>query len=329
MCRSWISAGAPARACPASETGTGSVAGPLSAIRRAVGEAFKRLGVAALWLLTARVLPDLLWRALPDVVLDSLSLPAYSMVCQVATTLVGLGTARVVLVRPAKALGANRPSAWDVAFAAMLAPAIFVLASLIALKIAEPYLVAELAREGPGASRRNAGAFGRAVTEAPLLVTLAWGTVLAAIAEELAFRGALFGAIETTALALFARSDAPSGRKRAEFLSGILAGVLTAAAFGAMHADMKGSVGIVRVASATCLGLACGSARLLANTVFVPMMLHFGYNGVSLGLGRDIFRGDSDPLLSVVPNLLLGLAATGVFLVIAISAARRASRGQT
>ena len=41
--------------------------------------------------------------------------------------------------------------------------------------------------------------------------------------------------------------------------------------FGAMHADMKGSVGIVRVASPTCLGLACGSARLATSTVFVPM----------------------------------------------------------
>jgi membrane protease YdiL (CAAX protease family) len=104
--------------------------------------------------------------------------------------------------------------------------------------------------------------------------------------------------------------------------------VLAAAAFGAMHDDMKGSVGIVRVASATCLGLACGSARLVTSTVFVPMMLHFGYNSVSLGLGRGLFRSDSDPLLSVVPNRLLLLGALGVFLAVAVSVARRASRGQ-
>jgi len=156
---------------------------------------------------------------------------------------------------------------------------------------------------------------------------LVWGAVLAAIAEELAFRGALFGAVEKSALMLLARDEA-SGRSRAALLSGILAVVLAAAAFGAMHADMKGSVGIVRVATATCLGLACGSARFLAKSVFVPMMLHFGYNSVSLGLGRGFFRGDSDPLLSVVPNRLLALAAMGVFLAIAASVARRASRGQ-
>jgi membrane protease YdiL (CAAX protease family) len=248
------------------------------------------------------------------------------MLCQVATTLVGLGAARLAFVRPGEALGANRPSGWHLAIAAMLAPAVFVLASFAALEIAEPYLVAEIAREGAGASRRNAGAFGRAITQAPLLVTLMWGAVLAAIAEELAFRGALFGAIEKSALALFAPSE--SRPSRADLLAGILAVLLTAAAFGAMHADMKGSVGIVRVASATCLGLACGSARLVAGTIFVPMILHFVYNSVSLGLGRGLFRGDSDPLLSVVPNRLLALAALGVFLAVAVSVARRASRAE-
>jgi membrane protease YdiL (CAAX protease family) len=291
-------------------------------------EALKLVGIAALWLLSGRLLPDLLWRALPDAVLDSLSLPSYSMLCQLATTLVGLGAAHLVLMRPADALGVRRPSGWHVALAVMLAPAVFALTSFVAIEIAEPYLIAELAREGAGASRRNAGAFGRAVTQAPLLVTLVWGAVLAAIAEELAFRGALFGAIEKSGLSLFARDVEPLGGSRAKVLSGIFAAVLTAVVFGAMHADMKGSVGIVRVASAICLGLACGSARLVTSTVFVPMMLHFGFNSVSLGLGRGLFRGDSDPLISVVPNRLLALAAAGVFLAVAVSVARRASRGQ-
>lgn len=282
------------------------------------------MGVAAVWLLVGRVLPDLLWRALPDAVLDSLSLPAYSVVCQIATTLVGLAAARLALARPLEVLGVNRPSVWHLTMAAVLAPAVFVLASFVAIKIAEPYLIAELAREGPGASRRNAGAFGRAVTEAPLFVTLVWGAVLAAIAEELAFRGALFGGIEKSVAATFPR-DEP--RRRAEPLSGVLALVLTAAAFSALHADMKGSVGVVRVASTACLGLACGSARLVTGSVFVPMMLHFGYNSVSLGLGRGLFRGESDPLLSVVPNRLLALAAIGTFLAAAVGVARRASRG--
>jgi len=251
------------------------------------------------------------------------------MLCQVATTVVGLGAARLALAQPAEALGAKRPTGWQLVLAAMLAPAVFVLASVVAIEIAEPYLVAELAREGAGASRRNAGAFGRAVTQAPLFVTMVWGAVLAAIAEELAFRGALFAAIDKSVLALFERTDAASKWNRATLLSGIVAVVLAAATFGALHADMKGSVGIVRVASTVCLGLACGSARLVTSTVFVPMVLHFGYNSVSLGLGRGLFRGHSDPLISVVPNRLLALAALGVFLAVAVSVARRASRGKT
>src|SRR5205823_1174156 len=117
-------------------------------------------------------MPDVLWRGLPRALLDTLSLPVYGMLCQVATTLVGVAAARAFLTRPAEAIGVRRPSPWQLALAALLAPAVFVVASMVAIKIAEPYLVAELAREGAGASRRNAGAFGKAVTEAPLVVTL-------------------------------------------------------------------------------------------------------------------------------------------------------------
>jgi membrane protease YdiL (CAAX protease family) len=294
-------------------------------------EALKLAGIAILWLALARVLPDLLWRGLPRALLDSLSLPAYSMLCQVLTTLVGLGAARLAFARPADALGVKKPSGWYLGLAAILAPAVFVVASSIAIKIAEPYLLAELAREGAGASRRNAGAFGKVVTEAPLAVTLVWGAVLAAIAEELAFRGALFSAVEKTSLSLFVRDEATgersSRRGRTEWLAGVLAVVVAAAAFGAMHADMRGSVGIVRIASTTCLGLACGTARLTAGTVFAPMIVHFTYNTVSLGLGRGFFKSDSEPLLSVVPNRLLALAALGVLAAVVVAFARRASRG--
>jgi membrane protease YdiL (CAAX protease family) len=104
--------------------------------------------------------------------------------------------------------------------------------------------------------------------------------------------------------------------------------VIAAAVFGAMHADMRGSVGIVRVVSTTCLGLACGTARLMSGTVLVAMIVHFAYNAVSLMLGRGLFRGDSDPLVSVVPNRLLALAALGALVALGVSVARRASRGR-
>jgi membrane protease YdiL (CAAX protease family) len=270
--------------------------------------------LTGVWLAVGRLLPELLWRGLPRALLDSLTLPAYNMLCQVLTTLVGVGASWLLLKRPGDALGARKPSGWHLALAALFAPALFVVASFVAIKIAEPYLIAELAREGAGASRRNAGAFGKAVTEAPLVVTLVWGAVLAAIAEELPFRGALFGAVE--------RSAALLGAKRK--VAGITAVVVAGVAFGAMHADMKGSVGIVRVASTTCLGLACGTARLVAGSVLAPMIVHFLYNSISLALGRGVFRGDSEPLVSVVPNRLLALAALSAVLAVAIVVTRRA-----
>ena len=291
--------------------------------------ALKLVAIAALWLALARFLPDFLWRALPRALLDSLSLPAYSMLCQVATTVLGVGMARLAFVRARAALGLERPSLWHISIAMLLAPAVFVMASYLALKIAEPYLLAELATEGAGASRRNAGAFGRAVAEAPLALTLVWGAVLAAIAEELAFRGALFGAVEASIARVFgppADEVASSGRGRERWFSGGLATVASAVVFGAMHADMKGSVGIVRVVATTCLGLACGTARLLSGTVVVAMIVHFTYNAVSLMLARGLFRGDSEPLVSVVPNRLLALAALGALVALGIGVGRRASR---
>jgi membrane protease YdiL (CAAX protease family) len=282
--------------------------------------------IALLWLAVGRVLPELVWRILPDALLQTLSLPSYSMLCQIMTTGLGLGATRLVFSNLSGPLGVSRPSSWHVALATLLGPAVFVVASFLALEIAEPFLIAELAREGAGASRRNAGAFGKAITDAPLLITLAWGTVLAAVAEELAFRGALFTAIEKSALIVVQRTSGSERDKRARVASGVVAVFISAAAFGAMHADMSGSVGIVRVAAATFLGIACGTARLLAASVFAPIALHFVYNSVSLGLARGVFRGTSEPLLSVVPNRLLVLAGACGFLAIVIAVARRAAR---
>lgn len=290
-----------------------------------IAEVGKLLALTALWLALGRVLPEVLYRVLPEFALRALSLPSYSMICQILTTGLGLGATQLAFDRPTETLGLVRATAWQPVLALLLAPVVFVLGSIIALEIAEPYLLAELATEGAGASRRNAGAFGQAVTGAPLFVTLVWGAVLAAIAEELAFRGALFRTVERTSLALLVRDEAANA-VYARWIAGLFAVVVSAAVFGAMHADMKGSVGIVRVAAATFLGLACGSARLATKSVLVPMALHFGYNSISLGLARGVFRGDSDPLLSAVPNRLLALAAIGVLLALLATVARRAVR---
>jgi membrane protease YdiL (CAAX protease family) len=272
------------------------------------------LAIAVGWLALGHYLSLYLWHLLPQALLDSLTLPVYSMICQVLTAAAGLGVSWAVLGRPREVLATKVPGRWEGAMTLLAAPLVFVLASWIALKIAEPYLLEELATQGAGASRRNAGAFGKAVTQAPLVVTLVWGAVLAAVTEELMFRGALFGAVDAAAAKL--------GRA-----SGAVALIVSALAFGAMHADMKGSVGIVRVVSTTCLGLACGTVRWLTGTVILSMLLHFTFNSISLGIGRGWFRGTSEPIVSVVPNLLLLIAVVGAIAVLAMTLmrARRAS----
>ena len=195
----------------------------------------------------------------------------------------------------------------------LIAPLVFVVASYVALKIAEPYLLEELATQGAGASRRNAGAFGKAVTEAPLVVTLLWGALLAATSEELVFRGAVWGAVAEMTEAAGSRWFA---------VSRWAAVLVSAAVFGAMHADMQGSVGIVRVVATTLLGLACGGARWASGSVVAAMLLHFTYNTISIGVGRGWFAGGGEPMLAVVPNPLLILAVTGALLAAALMAAR-------
>ncbi|HEX9297675.1 MAG TPA: CPBP family intramembrane glutamic endopeptidase [Polyangiaceae bacterium] len=292
----------------------------------------KLLGVAVVWIAVGRYLPIVLWHALPRVLLDSLTLPIYNMLCQVITTGFGFGLAWILFRQPRALLGLNKPSGWHLLVTALLAPAIFVLASSVALKIAEPYLLEELATQGAGASRRNAGAFGKAITQAPVVVTMLWGAVLAAIAEEMMFRGPLFSLLQDGTSALLARRRDPASEpresKQDRWIAGSVAIVVAAAAFGTMHADMKGSVGIVRVVSATCLGVACGTARFLSGTVLLSMLLHFVYNTISLGVGRGWFNGLSEPILLVVPNPLLVAAIAGVMLAVGIRVARYASSGK-
>ena len=272
----------------------------------------RTVAVAASWLLLTRMLPQYAWHAVPRALLNQLTLPTYSMICQILTTALGVGMTRLWLARPRAALGLERCSWSTLLVSALLAPALFVISSRVALTLAEPYLLAELAvKGGEGASRRNAGEFGRAVTEAPILLNLLWGGVLAAFSEELLFRGVLMTAFRQLMPGRAARLGAGS------------AVILSALAFAAMHADMPGSVGIVRVVASACLGLGCGVARWLCRSVWAAMAVHFVYNSVSLGLGRGWFGSSDEALLPAVPNGLLFIASAGAIVATALSLARR------
>jgi membrane protease YdiL (CAAX protease family) len=268
------------------------------------------------WVAIGYFLPQGLWHVLPGSLLALLDLPSYNMLCQALTIGIGVGATATLFENPRELLSWRRPAVGYAAVIALVAPALFVFSSWAALRIAEPYLLEELAREGAGASERNAGSFGRSVVHDPVFSVLLWGALFAAVGEELMFRGALFRAVERLARAVLGRAN----------IAGLTAVVITAAAFGAMHADMPGSVGIVRVASASLLGLGCGAVRLVSGSVLASMLLHLSHNVISIGLGRHWFDGGADPLISVVPNRLLLLAVMGAAAAAVILGARRFRR---
>src|SRR6516164_8799596 len=89
----------------------------------------KMLGIAVGWLALGHYASLYLWHLLPQALLDSLTLPVYSMICQVLTAAAGLGVSWAVLGRPREVLGARVPSRWDGAMTLLAAPLVFVLAS--------------------------------------------------------------------------------------------------------------------------------------------------------------------------------------------------------
>jgi len=275
-----------------------------------------------------------------------ISLQTFLLACQVTTLAVGLGAALLLLRRRRAGLGFARIPRLSPALSTLAsAPLVFVASSYIAIQIALPTLLEELKTRGAGASQQNAGEFGRALTQAPLLTTLVWGAVLGAVGEELFFRGLLWSTLtDLTRRLLPARIDAvaqaPSTGPRATsgsalgsvlpvLLNGGIATVLSAALFGWMHNDLPGGVGIVRVVSTTCLGFASGIVRHVTGGVLACIALHAFYNTLVIGGGRKWFASTEKPVLEGIPNTLVlaavvGLAAIGLLSFVNALAKRRA-----
>lgn len=232
------------------------------------------------------------------------------MIAQATTLTLGLASAALLLPDPLRTLGFRRPSQLALASPLLLSPALFVVISTLSLQIAMPWLLDEIARGKLHASREGAGELGRAVTQAPLLVTLLWGALFAAIVEELTFRGALWTALREGALRLL---------PNAQMAAGISSTLISAALFGFMHADMPGGVGIVRIVAATSLGLICGFARQLTGTLFAPILLHAAHNTLTIIVARQWLDDGSPPLIGVLPNRLLTLAGLGALGALALT----------
>jgi membrane protease YdiL (CAAX protease family) len=261
---------------------------------------FRLLLLTALWLAAARLLPLYGIYLIPLSLARQMTLQTYLMIMQVLTTAFGLGLAALLLRALRPGLGLQWPPAYQLMLAAAAAPLVFVAASYLGIGAAFRTLMEELARGGAEVSKQNAGEFGRALKQDPALLTVLWGAVFAPIAEELLFRGALWSWIvdltqrfhrsaERDPLASFLRDDPFTRAARALkrwALTGGLATLLASALFAWMHADMKGGVGIVRVVSTFCLGLACGTARQLTSSVFAAILVHLTYNALSIGQTR-------------------------------------------
>lgn len=271
--------------------------------------------LAILWLLLVRFAgPFWLW-LLPAPLLAQLDLPSFSMLAQATATLLGLALASALLGKPWATLGFRKGSKLGLAGTLLVAPALFVFVSTVALEIAMPWLLEELAEGRAQASRENAGELGRAIREAPLLPMLLWGALFAAVAEELCFRGALWSAVRQGALRIW---------PRAELASGLLATLMAAALFGLMHADMPGGVGVVRLVATTLVGVACGVARQLSGTLLAPILLHLAHNVLTIGMARKWLDDGNQPLVGVLPNRLLLFAALGLVTTFALFIQRRA-----
>ncbi|HVU00586.1 MAG TPA: CPBP family intramembrane glutamic endopeptidase [Polyangiaceae bacterium] len=254
--------------------------------------------------------------ALPRSVARELSLEAYLAVVHVLTLLLALAAARAFVGTPDRVLGAIPPPVTAVATTLALTPLVFTASTSIAFLIARPTLIAELLRGGTELAQKNTGEFGRELTREPALVTVLWGAVVSPVSEELFFRGALYSLVESlvppAVVGRVTRSALPVG--------------VVAVAFGLLHWDMPGGLGIVRLVSALGLGLACGVARAATGSVVAAILVHVPFNLLAIATVRRWAVFPSFPQKWGVPILFWVAAALGAAGALALRYALRPNR---
>lgn len=305
------------------------------------GHALRLVVVAVLWFAAQQLLTRYAAFALPRAWAAQLSLELYLVLVQLVVLPLGLGVAFALLKRETfRALGLTWPTGKSLALGVTLFPLLFAAASYVAVYLALPTLLEEIRRGGAELVRSNAGQVGQAMRQAPVLLVLLWGVVVAPLGEELLFRGAVWGALQRVISACFPEKAAPAASLPGEFIEpsavlsllrslggwlerGGVATLLTGAAFGLLHWDMPGGQGIIRVTATTCLGLACGVARQASGSVLVPIVMHAGFNALGVAGARRWVVTETFPTHYMVPTLSSLLGAVGAVVAVALAIALR------
>jgi len=300
---------------------------------------FAHLFVAAVWILAFKLFAEHGVRVLPLALAHRLTLQNYLTLVQIVTALFGLGVSFLLLRDPKDALGFERTSVTRIGLVLLLAPAVYVLASYIAIFSAVGTLLEELARGGRQLAQKSTGQFGQELVTSSLASAIFWGVVISPAGEELLFRGALYSLAQRAIDGIsrvVGKADAPppstalppelltesigleATRAFGRFLKAGAGGTLfSASIFTLMHMDMAGGLGIVRWVSALCLGLATGITRYATGGIWGPIALHMAYNFYSLATTRRWIVTESFPIKMGVPTLLSVIAVASALAALA------------
>ncbi len=300
--------------------------------------------VTVAWVAAERVLAYRGARYLPDAVAQHLTLQTWLLTVQLLTGALALTALALWVPSPRVAIGLVAPTRRALLDAALWAPIVFSLTTFLAFRAALPTLLEEAMSGGMARARENAGEIARSLTETEVAITVAWGIVVAPLVEELVFRGGLWSSLQRAfrAAPRPAGEEVPPsldqsfvedsvvvrcGRALRDFArSGGAATLVSAVVFAALHADLRGGAGILRVGVAFGLGLATGMARHASGTLVAPILLHVLFNAMSVSGTRRWVVNETFPMKQQVPTIYAWLALSTAVLLVFLWILRRAKR---
>lgn len=276
---------------------------------------------------------------LPQTIARTTTLPEYLAMVQIVSVLLGV-SALVFATRGDLALRKKffpelvkehefAPSRALIAL--LLGPLAFLTAYGLGMYLAFDALLLELAARGARAVQAQTGELGRTAQADTLAAILPFTVLIAPLGEEVLFRGGIYGGIQALVderAARTSRANAPPPSFRGAGLPenqslrtsavgnwldrGGFALLGSSLCFGLLHADTDGGMGIVRVVSASLLGLFCGVARTTSGSLIAPLALHATYNLISLATIRGWLVSDAFPTKYTIPTSLVPMAFVGV-----------------